>query len=316
MTMRFAINHSTVATSSHRRRVAFTLVEMVVVIAVILILVGISLPAMSTLWEGRKVSEAENTIRGVLTTTRARALQAGGVESGLFFFVDTDGVQRVVSIEQQPGEDVSDIVVWQNVFAITGDRDYSLPAPFRVVPRYAVDEESFGEPFVAFSPAELADNDVLKVVGQSAQRHRNFFTIVFSGEGQMNIRRDVLIQDLDQDMDGIGDVTGLQVGTGIPGTPPMPVSSYFQQDDSIVSLDPLGTNTTVPLLITDSDAAINFPSVDGLLVYDDSLFNEAGDGAAATDQQRAFLLRSAKPFYINRWTGAVIRGPSGETITP
>ena len=28
--------------------------------------------------------------------------------------------------------------------------------------------------------------------------------------------------------------------------------------------------------------------------------------------KRDYLLKNAQPFYINRWTGAVIRGPIGE----
>ena len=85
---------------------AFTLVEMIVVVAIILVILGIALPALTTLWDERKVSEAQNTIQGLLMTTRAKALQAvSGVDSGIFFFIDAEGVQRIVSIERaNPGD--------------------------------------------------------------------------------------------------------------------------------------------------------------------------------------------------------------------
>ena len=54
--------------------------------------------------------------------------------------------------------------------------------------------------------------------------------------------------------------------------------------------------------------AISFPSVDGLLVYDDSLFNEFD----VDRDKRDFLLRTSQPMYVNRLTGSVVRGPVGE----
>jgi hypothetical protein len=64
-------------------------------------------------------------------------------------------------------------------------------------------------------------------------------------------------------------------------------------------------------LIADSDGtALNFPSVDGLLVYDESLFAGAGDAK----DKRKFLIESGLPFYVHRFTGVVIRGPVGETV--
>ena len=64
-------------------------------------------------------------------------------------------------------------------------------------------------------------------------------------------------------------------------------------------------------MIVDSDGnAMNFPSVDGLLVYDDSVFVEfPADGVGGVMTQRKYLEQSATPRYITRQTGALIRGP-------
>ena len=69
----------------------------------------------------------------------------------------------------------------------------------------------------------------------------------------------------------------------------------------------------LPLLVVDNTnankpVAINFPSVDGLLVYDDSLFNEFD----VDKDKRDFLFRTSQPIYVNRLTGSVVRGPVGE----
>ena len=69
----------------------FTFVETVVVVAIILIIVGLVLPAASELWNERRSAEAENVIQGLLMSERARAMQAGGVEGGILAFVDAEG---------------------------------------------------------------------------------------------------------------------------------------------------------------------------------------------------------------------------------
>lgn len=314
-------------------RFGFTLVEMVVVVAIVLIILGVALPAASALWNDRKVAAAEGTIQGLLMTTRARAMQADGAETGFLAFVDSQGVQRLVSIAHtdpiarlNPAELATlapaDVRVlrraYQNVFEITANPDQLLPVPMRVVPRYVVDNPAAGAaPTTFFDDAELANSDFekLPVGGNQAQRHRNFFTMVFSTDGQLVVRRDVLIQDTDlierrEAGVGRGDRTGLLVGPGPPAAVATTNEYYDADSDIPIPIDP--TNVEIPFLVRDdpaSDVAMNFPTVDGLLVYDDSLFN----GLSTAAQKREYMLRAARPLYVSRWTGAVIRGPIGET---
>ena len=289
----------------------FTLIEMIVVVTIVLILIGLVLPAATTMWEERKLADAETIIQGMLMTARARALRASGGESGLFFFVDERGTQRIVSIEQDAAH--AGDVAWENVFRVTPDRSYALPAPIRVVPRYVVDQS--GANVVVFSDEELAHDDFLEIPLNSdqAQRHRNFFTMIFSGHGQLLVRRDVLIRDDDENRDTLrrGDITGLFVGDG-PVDGPV-VDHFYAQDNNPEVIDPSGVPPhKFSFLVNDSanskEVAINFPSVDGLLVYNDALFSSLSLETEARD----YLLETARPWYINRHTGAVIRGPVGE----
>ena len=305
--------------AANRREGGFPLVEMLVVMAIVLVLAGLVLPAASSMWEQRKLASAHTIIQGMLQTARSRAMRAGAVESGLFFYVDSFGVQRVVTIQQDAVH--SGDIAWENVFRITQDRLYTLPAPMRAVPRYVVDIDR-AEPLV-FSEEELARNyGQFENLGEdinNAQRHRNFFTMVFSSEGQLLVRRDVLI--LDQDNDGgsedppRGDISGMKVGydwdAGDEGE--AIIVSFYAQDDTITptkATPPAGPQT-LPFLIFDElagEVAINFPSVDGLLVYDNSVFRSLD----LAEDKRDYLLESAQPFYVNRYTGAIIRGPRGE----
>ena len=315
---------------------------MVIVVAVILLIVGIVLPAASTLWRERRVAEAQDTISGLLMTTRARAMQDNFGDSGLFFYVDEAGVQRIVSIEQDAEMAASPDTreAWADVFKIRGtasprkettsvetpDRGYTLPAPMRVVPRYAVCDNENGKstchpeklapdgPYDLFSEVELANNDFNTLAGDQAQRHRNFFTMIYSSSGQLRVRRDVLIRDLDADADKNpgGDITGLQVADEI--------NNYYRRDPTLGPTKPVNLaaglsqneRESIDVVVDPKDPtiALNFPSVDGLLVYDESLFSNAG----TAEQKRQFLLDAAQPFYVHRLTGAVIRGPVGETV--
>jgi len=306
---------SGISTARRRGRLAFTLIEMIVVMTIVLILAGLILPAASSMWDQRKMADTETLVQGMLQTARSRAMRAGGVESGLFFFLDDSGVQRVVSIQHDTVN--SGEIAWENVFRVTGDRMYKLPAPMRVVPRYVL--ETALEELLMFNDTELA-NEVFETRGtniNNAQRHRSFFTMIFSGEGQLLVRRDCLLLDEDGDVDAgpgrppRGDVTGLLVGynhTAKVGT----IDSFFEQDDTIedTKKDADGIPTLLPFLVQDEDAgevAINFPSVDGLLAYDDAVFRSLETAA----DKRAFLTDTAQPFYVNRYTGAIIRGPVG-----
>ena len=294
-----------------RSACGFTLIEMIVVVSIIVVIMGITLPALTSMWDERRLTDAETTLQGLLMTTRARALSAQGVDSGLLFYVDSDGVQRILPIRQEmPGD-----VVGQNVFAVMDEPGPRLRAPVRAVPRYVVDAQDSSQTHLSFSEGELSNNDFLSPPQDSdaGQRHRNFFTLIFNGDGNLTPWRDVLVQDPDADDTGsgrgLGDVTGLPVGADDSDPE---VTQYATQNEGTKALDPLG-NRGVSHLITDGDGvAVNFPSVDGLLVYDDSLFKEAGGGNNAARDRRDYLLRSAQPLYINRWTGAVIRGPVAE----
>ena len=98
-----------------------------------------------------------------------------------------------------------------------------------------------------------------------AQRHRNFFTIVFSPEGNLypNLRRYVLLLDKDLDENGLGDRTGLPVTDESTAS-----TEYVWFDRFEVTLAPLssqdpgfsiaGTIVRIPLT---ENAAFNFRKV-------------------------------------------------------
>lgn len=313
------------------KRLGFTVVEMMIVVAVVLLILGIALPAAQTMWEQRKLINAQNLIQGMLLTARSKSIQAGDRETGLLFYVDQQGNQRIARIVQV---DPSDLIVrgillnttyadyaltLGNVFEVVQEKGYTLSAPIRVTPRYVVNNVTthpLAKPYDLFSNAELSNNDFYKLPGSSEnnQRHRNFFTMIFSTVGHLVVHRNVLILDVDEDKNNVGDLTEMQVGYDHSSKSPN-VSTYYDQKVNTFIIHDLAIENPVPFLVVadiDDPIAINFPSVDGVLVYDDALFNQAGSDA----EKRALLIRTAQPLYVNRWTGGVITGPIGENETP
>jgi len=324
------------------RRPGFTLIEMVIVLAIVIILLAVGLPAAQNLWKRQRESDTVNVIEGMLKTTRALALQGGKAETGLFFFVDDAGVQHAAAIRRADpskldaqleeygykppfGDPVTGdkktryLLALQNVFEVIPERVYSIPAPNRVVPRYVVNPPGTSNTPQVFSDAELA-NDTFETLGQGIdnnQRQRNFFTMIFTPTGALLPGRDVLILDIDTVIgpEGAhGDVTGLAVGYDAQADKAV-VDKWYIQNSPVGSaqsapLEPV-TLAAIPFLVNDAKdetIAVNLPSVDGLLLYDNDVFNDFTDPA----NKRDFLLRTAQPLYVNRLTGGIVRGPINE----
>lgn len=293
----------------------FTLVELTVSIGVIVLLVTLTLPAVTRLWENSKLSDAQNAIQGRLMSARSDALGTKSGEKGLLFLLDTGvspPIQRIVPIEQLTGSLGG--VSTEKVFVISGEDAVDLAAPIRVVPRYASESSESGtENYAYFDAVELANENFLIPTGDPGQRHRNYFTIVFTPAGELVTGREVLIADVladESQSPSLGEFTKLPVMAS--------VSQYYKRKgpqapiDEVNGLDLTGLlhpRTGEPLgIVADGGVAINFPSVDGVLVYSDSEFREF----PTDEEKRDYLISSCRPYYINRNTGFVIAGPVGE----
>ena len=115
--------------------------------------------------------------------------------------------------------------------------------------------------------------------------------------------------DADLDEDGLG------VQTGLPVTDESTASTeYVSFKGTSLPLSSQDTSFFIPGTIVlgppEKTVALNFPSVDGLLVYDDQLFSELD-----LSGKQPFLLRVGRPIYVSRMVGAIIRGSIGESQT-
>lgn len=307
-------------TAYSRRSNAFTLVELVVVLGIISVLAVISLPNINRMVTDTRRADAENRLQGLLRSARMRALHRQ--EGGLFFYIEGDA-QKIAFIQAEPlnlikpvdedtapdwGDDGAlhggdDVVEKDTVdrFRVLTDTVYELPPPFRAVPRNIPFDED-GADFT-WDDDELANNDHRKRPTNGSpgiENHRNFFTIIFSPDGTIQVGRPVLIHDHSINSD-FGGITGLPVAFA---------EDY--QDVTTLSFKSFKPGHPLPKMVVNEsdDKALTFPSVDGVLVYDDALFRDHADDDVVT--MRQFLIRHSRPLYISRQTGAIVRGPRGE----
>ncbi len=280
---------------------AFTLTEMIVVVAIIVIILAAVLPSLSSTWAQRKAADAETTVRGAIATARMQAL--GNTERGLLFVVDPDsGAQKIYPIRAEPRDPATEGPLTDestaNRFVVLPGQVQTLPLPYRVAPRSLVDETSPGN--WVWDDTELTNQDYNGAPQTTLELHRNFFTVIFSPDGQLSVGRDVLIHDPDAQSSGLGfgkgDRTGLDVSDDVPNWYDGTAQQPFDAKPSDMVADAAGS------------VAINLRSVDGLLVYNDDAFSELPTPV----DKRDFLLRTAQPLYISRLSGAVVRGPRGE----
>ncbi len=326
--------HQSIATTRIAR--GFTLVEMTVVLAIISLLALISLPSLSQMWTDNKLANIETTMGGLLKSARMRALS--GREYGLFFFVQNN-VQKVAFIVADPpdlkvppdvnfppnpdlggngyvsGPDKMTAQAAVDRFRVIGDNVFAIPVPFRVTPTDVLREPDDGG---NWSDEQLANEvynspEVVRGRRAGAQNHRNFFTILFSPEGRLLPGRSVLVHDpadtaVNDGFWGVGMVTGL----------PVEYAAKWQQQAGGSRRGIKDLNPKLPSMLSAAGrgagaVALNFPSVDGLLVYDDAFFRDFPDGPVTPpdEDKRDFLKRTGRPFYVSSQTGSVIRGPVG-----
>lgn len=88
---------------SHKNRHAFTLMELVLVLAIIVIAAAISVPVLGTLLADTRITASGDAVRGKLAETRARAIEDG--VAWRFAFLPNTGVYQLAP------EDSSD---WDN----------------------------------------------------------------------------------------------------------------------------------------------------------------------------------------------------------
>ncbi|MCB9866225.1 MAG: prepilin-type N-terminal cleavage/methylation domain-containing protein [Phycisphaerales bacterium] len=321
-------------------RSAFTLIEMVVVIAIISLLLALVLPGAAAMWKQRNEAGTINLVRGLLESARSQARRAG--ERGLLFYVDPiDNIQRIAFIEAEPPNAEDDSVCIANSkpagcitapmavyrYRVTSDKVYTVPSPYRVAPAVAMQwaqciADDNASACVDGCPGPVQSVDTIRrrlgnndfyiddsstTGAMKSPRQRNYFAVIFDRNGVLQVGRNVLVHD--PNADDPSQLTGDKLRLAV--TAPLQAMKFYNACGTTEDIRPTGVNVGLSNLVSyDSGVAAGFTSVAGLVVYDDSVAVDLASLDAGT-QLASELLANGRPLFISRQTGDIIMGEKG-----
>ena len=270
-------------------RRAFTIVEMIVVIAIIALVLVIGVPAFNNMAVQQRMSKARQLLNG--TMTRARVLSVNGQRVAVRvcpaqWYLADESLARVSTGRQVvstfafnalPGGDPTDVesAIARDWFEPLADGPmHVLPPDTWVAPSAALVNDADGDAWLEGEIGEFridADEHVIFLDADD-------FLIVFSdGELRTRVTEDerclkAYIPDLEAE--AAGDLTSWNAITGKFGTP-------FRR-----------SNAT------------------GFVIYPREPFAALG-ASADPDARRDVLSRLGKIYYVNRYTGILVSGEGG-----
>jgi len=290
-----------------RRRPSFTLVELLVVVSLIILILAIVGPAMSTMWKQRYEAASTQQVKGMLEVARNRAMSHRKAY-GVLFYVDKDAFQRAAFI-------ISDSVPVPNcppAVAMNESAYFNLTAD-----RFRVDAQQtiyrFGGGWrVGYS--ELILKGVFRFDGDMRDLglQQDYFVVIFSPDRQRDavgifvnnerVLTRYIISDADKDGDRIGDVTNM---------PLIDIEDRWTNLNGDVML--LNCDPIYNILDMDDDKKFDM-QVDGFLNrWGVILYNyaEAKELQGDTNALMSYIKMESIPIYLTRH-GDIVMGPRGE----
>jgi len=275
-----------------KRKSAFSLIEMLVVIVIIAILVGLAIPAINAMQKSFASTGAEGMISAALSTARTLAIKNGRYAGVRFQKAgDPNNVlkanQYMIFIIYEPSSPGSGITLTTMFRAIEGYKPIKLPENIGVVDKMVRTNNGTSEVAARCESAnerELIENDLDASILNRTITDTSAFSIVFSSAGKLVIH-DVRTRNKNGDY-----------------RPTTPVLSGY--DDVFNSPENITVNNTGQF-VQDDYAHFGLggeKSRREFYIYDRDKF-----GKMSTSTQRCDYLNGLKPVYVNPYTGEMIK---------
>jgi prepilin-type N-terminal cleavage/methylation domain-containing protein len=294
-------------TLTRRRQAGFTLIEILVVVAIIVIMIAMAVPLFSTLTGSRSEESAENQIAAMLNTARTEAM-ALQVPTGVMFYVDpvTNRVNAVLVREVQTEAINSDLATkgGMEMFLDLLDREpVSLPPGIWM---QMMDDAEHTEGVTDPKPGDFKDDryvgfdqigdppdtppsgnpTTIKVGG----------VILFDARGQLLFKR-VAFPYAAKNSNGKWTRTAIaQLMFSRPGT-----DTSFLDNSGLIAFNKTFPRTQFGLVLFNREAFLGAGHKD-----DDAQFNRTYDAQEIAEEQ--WIDANSVPLIVNRYNGTLIRG--------
>ena len=276
------------------RQYAFSLAELLVVMAIIGLMLGLTMPSVNTMIHSHHLASVKTLIRSALTQAQVYAA-SNQKYAGLRFQQDLDGKQYVVLIEHEPkgmsiisGKPVP-AYIGERYTAIPNAKPIALPASIGLI---TGDIDSYND---SFKNAYLADYDPLNPIQDPLNPTKllcfpdaTTFTVIFSPTGQLVVKKVGVRKRNDYD---------LTFGNYLAVNAPAPAPLLYYDNYNL-------SKKEWPFYDYDFDSAIwcvREDSTTSMYIYEMNDLVSANPLARYTD-----YVYQLEPLLINAYTGEII----------
>jgi len=284
----------------HKRKAdAFTLVELLVVVTIIGIMLGLTMPSFNTMMKSQQAASAKTLIRTALAQAQIYA-SSNQKYAGLRFQPDADGRPNIILIEHAPRclvTDLSGVITEDNVAerftAIPNAKPVALPEGIGVISLEVLTPPIVGNPGFQENSNQYLDNFT---DNRSCLLGASTFTIIFSPTGQLIIKS-VVVRER-QLTDTFGNLVDLTFGSYARFHTPLAIPKpRFYQDNYKFKF---GTNIW-PWFNDSIKWCDREDSTYGMYIYEEEPML-----AANKDLRYTEYISLLKPILINTYTGKLI----------
>ena len=294
---------------------AFTLTEMLIVIAVILLAITLAVPAIRSLTGSRSQAAGQNVISAFLSRARAEAIGLQRVQ-GVLFFIDpaTDRV-NMAQVIQAANEGSRFDAAGVTYLDLTADRDVvALPPGIRL--QTLKDSVSLNG---SIAPLQVFKTDRYLGFNQTFSTPQNLNNpvpnpsqtplggvILFDAEGRLIVRQ-YGFRYVNYPVNAIGQFLNNPTPTALG-------QLAFQATDATKAAPAANQNTGIWPTAQQSNAGQVLRSQIGFVLIDREAFRTGINGVTFTDQNGAsatdknnWLDQNATPILVNRYNGTLLR---------
>ncbi len=263
-------------------RRAFTLIELMVVMGIVVLIIAVSLPAIKAMTKGNDTGQAAAMLSSLISHARSIAISQGRMAA-------------VVLYEEGAGLSPPQPANRTSALFLVEDRTNTTAVPagfirFYPLPDSTVQHLPVGAKIASFNTDTSGNTRLFADSSVLAANTNKVRVVVFDNGGQLVLSGGIAIDT------NPGRMT-TNFNSSLDTTYGVPAWQVILKDTLLVDINTVPTATQIPLSA----------SSPGFVIYSNEEFNNANPTGTPIDTQNQWLIQHAKVLVINAYTGTVIQ---------